>query len=254
MLGNIRKGMSEWKRMGLDLGPRGSTFWTNARMVWAQVPVDAQVVKDWVPFPLRLAKPATASVFIADYPQTSFGSVYHEAAILLDVSLFGIPMQYCPWMIVDDDSALILGREVLGYPKKMGEFRFEEKDGRFTGSVSRGGNEVFRIEAALTGEMLAAPPPGIGRWQANLRNMLGFVPGHLLVFRPRETVHSAERLRDVKVTLVSTPDDPIGIATGPAGEATIRSCDIGAVAWPPPLRVFPVSAFFQAGLMSLRVR
>lgn len=254
MLGNIRRGMNEWKRMGLNLGSRGSTFWTNARMVWAQVPVDAKVVRDWVPFPLRLAKPATASVFIADYPETSFGSVYHEAAILLDVTLFGIPMQYCPWMIVDDDSALILGREVLGYPKKMGQFRFEEKDGHFTGSVSRGGTEVFRIEAELTGEALAAPPPGIGRWQANLRNMLGFVPGHLLVFRPRETVHAAERLRNARVTLVSTADDPIGVAAGPATNATIRSCDIGAAAYPPPLRVFPVSAFFQAGLMSLRVR
>ena len=240
--------------MGLKMGPNGGNFWTRARMVWAEVPVDAEQVRAWVPFPLRLAKPATASVFIADYPQTSFGSIYHEAAILLDVTLLGIPLQYCPWMIVDDDSAMILGREMLGYPKKMGIFRFEERDGHFLGSVARGGQEVFRIEATLTRRTLANPALGIGRWQVNLRNMLGLLPGHLLLFRPRETVHEAQELEDAVVTLTASPDDPIAIAVGAARKASIRTCDIGSTMYPPPLRIFPVSPFFQASLTSLRVR
>lgn len=254
MLDHITKGLREWTRLGLKPELKGSTFWTNARMVWARIPVNEEVVRDWLPFPLKLRRPATASVFIADYPETSFGSVYREAAILLEVTLFGIPMKFCPWMVVDDDSALILGREMLGYPKKMATFRFEEKDGRFLGAVSRGGTEVMRIEGRLTPAELAAPPLGIHGWAVNLRNTLSFLPAHLLVFHPRETVHSARALADVQVTLASSADDPIGIATGAASDATIRTCDIGAAIFPPPLRVFPVSGFFLARHMSLRVR
>jgi acetoacetate decarboxylase len=43
-------------------------------------------------------------------------------------------------MIVDDDTALALGREMLGYPKKMGAFRFDEQEKEIQASVSRRGN------------------------------------------------------------------------------------------------------------------
>ncbi len=253
MNSNIRSGYQEWRRLGMQLRPGIFNFWTKARMVFAEVPVDENVVREWLPFPLRLARPATATVFIADYPQTTFGSVYHEAAILLHVKFFGIPLVYCPWMIVDDDRALILGREMLGYPKKMGRFRFEESHGKFLGTVERNGKEVFRIEGGIGPAPLASPAPGIGRWAVNLRCLLSLLPGHLLLFRPRETVHQAAPM-DARVTLTTADDDPIGIVTGAARNATIRTCDIGTKAFPPPLRVWPVGPFFIAKLMRLRVR
>jgi Acetoacetate decarboxylase (ADC) len=249
MAGKIGNTIGELRALGLGR----PSFWQDARMVFAEVPVDYDKVKNWVPFPLRLERPAKASVFIADYPKTSFGSVYREAAIMLHVRLFGlIPMVHCPWMIVDDDRALILGRELLGYPKKMGIFRFEERDGRFFGSVTRHGEEVFRIEGEI-GAPLAAPPPGIGRWQANIRSLLASFFAHLLIFRPRETVHRANAM-NARVTLKSAPEDPIDIMAGPAGTATIRTCDIGGGAVPLLLRIWPVGPVFVARLMRLRVR
>ncbi len=254
MFKNLRNALREWQDLGLRLRLPGSPFWTQARMAWAELPIDAERVRDWLPFPLRLAQPATASVFIADYPQTSFGSVYHEAAILLDVTLFGWHLQYCPWMIVDDDSALILGREMLGYPKKMGVFRFEERDGRFFGSVERGGEEVFRLQGRISARSLPHPPLGIGRWQVNLRGLIGLLPAHLLLFRPQETVHAAQALDEVEVTLTAGADDPIDIAAGAARRASLRTCDIGGGILPPPLRLFPVGPFLLSSLTRLRVR
>lgn len=247
MFNRIRQ--SAEKVVGLGFGRRN--IWTNARMAFAELPIDASAVGDWLPSPLKLVSPARASVFIADYPETTFGSVYREAAVLLQVRLFGVPMVFCPWMVVDDDRALILGRELLGYPKKMAEISFAERDGHFTGSVVRRGVEVMRIEGDV-GSLDPAPAPGIGRRAVNVRTLMGFLPGHLLVFRPRETVQVCNRL-EAKVVLRSSPEDPIGIASGEALAATIRTCDIGAPALPPPLRIWPVAAPFNLSQLELRV-
>lgn len=247
MLSRIRK--SAKKVVGLGLGRRD--IWTNARMVLAEIPIDESAVQGWLPWPLRLAAPARATVFIADYPETTFGSVYREAAVLLHVRLLGVPMVFCPWMVVDDDRALILGRELLGYPKKMAEIAFAESDGSFTGSVVRRGVELLRIEGTLSVPD-PAPLPGIGRRAVNVRTLMSFLPGHLLVFRPHETIHGCHRL-DARVVMRSSPEDPIGIAAGAATAASIRTCDIGAPAVPPPLRVWPVAAPFNLSQIELRV-
>jgi acetoacetate decarboxylase len=248
MLDQLRRSIRNVRELGFGR----SAIWTGARMVFAEVPVDPAAVRGWLPAPLGLASPARATVFIADYPETTFGSVYREAAVLLHVRLLGIPMVFCPWMVVDDDRALILGRELLGYPKKLAEIRFAEAGGRFEGAVLRHGTEVMRIEGAI-GEPDPAPPPGIGRRAVNLRSLMSFLPGHLLVFRPVETVHACHRLA-ARVVLRSSPDDPIGVASGEATAATIRTCDIGTSRFSLPLRVFPVGPAFALGQLDLRVR
>lgn len=248
MLARVRKSA----RNVVDLGLGRRDIWKNARMAFADVPVDASAVAGWIPFPLRLATPARASVFVADYPETTFGSVYREAAVLLHVRFLGVPMVFCPWMVVDDDRALILGREVLGYPKKLADIRYDESDGNFTGTVTRHGVEVMRIEGAVGAREVPAPP-GIGRLAVNSRGLMSFLPGHLLVFRPIETVRSCRPLA-ARVVLRSSEDDPIGIAAGDALGATLRVCDIGARAFPPPTRTFPVGPAFNLSQVALRVR
>lgn len=235
-----------------DLGFGRSDIWTNARMVFADVPVDPSAARGWLPFPLRLSSAARATVFIANYPETTFGSVYREAAVLLHVRLFGAPMVFCPWMVVDDDRALILGRELLGYPKKMAEIRFVQSNGKFEGSVRRKGAEVMRIDGTV-GAIDPSPAPGIGRRSVNVRSLMSFVPGHLLVFHPLETVHECRQLA-AHVTLTSSKDDPIGIATGEAIRASIRTADIGSSVLRLPLRVFPVAPTFSLSQLDLRLR
>lgn len=248
MLGKLMTMFRAWKRLGI-IGNK--VYWPNARMVFADIPVDAQVVKEWLPFPLFLPRPATARVFMADYRQTVFGEPYMEVGLMIKCRLFGIiPVLHCPWMLVDDDRHLIQGRELLGYPKKMAKIRFEEKDGKFFGSAERRGKEVFRMEGRI-GEPVRNPSAGPGQWWVNVRSFMGFMPGHLTMFRPLETVHSANAM-ELKVTISPNDNDPICSAIGPATDCTIRTCDMSGSLWLPPLRIFPVGPAFLARLMHLR--
>ena len=237
--------------LSMGLGKRN--MWDHARMVFCEIPIDPVKVKDWLPFGLRLSKPARAVLFIADYPKTTFGCVYKEAAILVEARLFGIfRVLHCPWMVVDCDQAMIWGREMLGYPKKMATITFEEKDGQFTGAVARRGHEVMRFNGTI-GASDPHPPVGIGRLQVNIRGHIGFSPGHLLTVRPTEDVHEANRMQ-LKVTLTDAPNDPIGIQAGPAVNATIRTCDVGGGVLRPPMRIWPVSWAHIMRLTALRAR
>lgn len=249
MLRQIRNGIREWRALGVG----EKYFWHDARMVFAEVPVDAGVVADWLPFGLTLARPARATVFIGDYPRTTFAPHYQEAAMLLHVKLFGvIPAVYCPWMVLNNDRALILGREMLGLPKKMADVSFSEKRGKVTGVVTRNGVELLRMEGKV-GRAVKAPRPGLGQRMVGLRGLMNvLLPAHLLLFRPLETVHHCHALTGAKVTLRSGEDDPVGVASGVASDVTVRTCDIGPGL--PPVRVFPVNPLFPAHIMKLRVR
>src|ERR1700733_10245259 len=105
----------------------GSPLYVDAHYLVADVDLDPRRARGFVPFPLRLASPPTASVFTAFFPHTSFGSVYREAGVFLHVRGVGMRAPtavFSPWMIVDDDVALIAGRELLGYPKKLGSIEW----------------------------------------------------------------------------------------------------------------------------------
>jgi hypothetical protein len=129
--------------------------WIDALVLIADLEVDAEAVRELLPPGLELASPPTATVFVADYPETAFGSSYREAALLLHGRDEHGPLRHCSWMVVDDDTALILGREVLGFPKKMADITLEVSDGHVVGSVSLKGVEVMRIECDLSDD-----PPG----------------------------------------------------------------------------------------------
>ncbi len=55
-------------------------------------------------------------------------------------------------MPVTDDTALIAGREVYGFPKQIAErIELSRSASAVVGSVVRKGTEILRIEATLTG-------------------------------------------------------------------------------------------------------
>jgi acetoacetate decarboxylase len=132
--------------------------WMDAKVLVADIDVDADVARGMLPPSLELADPACATVFVADYPQTAFGSVYREAAVLLHGSDEHGALLHCPWMVVDDDTALIIGRELLGFPKKLADITLEIGDDRAVGTVNRHGVEVMRIECALEPDDLEGEP------------------------------------------------------------------------------------------------
>ena len=108
-----------------------------------------QIVKRLLPPPLKPAKHPVACAFIAKYPKTNFGISYHEGALFLFAENDGVTGMFCLAMPVDNDMAMIGGREVFGYPKKMSNIQFEKKNKTFKGSVERLGIKYIEIQAEL---------------------------------------------------------------------------------------------------------
>src|SRR6056297_2428422 len=100
---------------------KGTKLWVNARFVLADVPVDRKTTNKILPLGMRVGPETKATLFIVDYTKTPFTVPYHEAALLIHVKTPLGKGLHCPWMVVDDDTALIYGREILGYPKKAAQ-------------------------------------------------------------------------------------------------------------------------------------
>lgn len=194
----------------------GVKLWEDARFILADVPLDRGEVKKILPLGLTPEEPAIATVFIADYPKTSFTVPYKEAALLVHVkTLLGSGL-HCPWMIVDDDTGLIYGRELLGYPKKFGKFTFDENNGKVTASVTRRGVEVLKMEAELRKkEESPAPVFDIKTFNVGgLGQFFMFQP--IWMFRAKEEItesHSAK----VKVEFNESEHDPIAALVSDTG-------------------------------------
>lgn len=182
-------------------------FFEDARFLVVEARVAREAAAAMLPPPLRLADPPTAEFFFADYPRTAFGSVYKEGGILLHAEDADGPLLHCPWIVVDDGTALVLGRDLLGFPKKLGEVSFELVGDSFTGVVRRNAIELMRIEAEL-GEIEDPPTPVLeGRAVNAIGSLLTGMK--LIEARTGEDVRSV-RLAHAKVHLGSSPRDPLG--------------------------------------------
>ncbi len=211
--------------------PEKST-WTNARVLAVDVEVDSGAAQALLPPPLVVSDPPRATVFCADYPEGIFGLVYREAAVLIHCGDSRGPAVHCAWIMVDDDTALIQGRELLGFPKKMADFTWEETGDTVIGTVTRKGVELMRMEGRVGGDE-PSPPPLFGRRFVNA--MGSVVAGMQIVdFAPAETYHSA-RVADVTVKLASSLWDPgIGeLAPAVVGSGVFAVVDFGGGAEPP---------------------
>ena len=114
--------------------------WKDAVILAATVKIDQSAAGTWLPKPvLNISDVDEAIVFIAWYPDSFCCGAYHEAALLLKVTVDGRRALHCPWMLVDSDTSMIAGREILGFPKKMGEFTFEVKPPSPSDTVSDNG-------------------------------------------------------------------------------------------------------------------
>jgi acetoacetate decarboxylase len=227
----------------------GGWIFEDARFLAAQVELDPRCMQARLPFGLRLSRPATATLFVAHFPKTSFGSVYSEAGLFVDVCSLVGRAAHCPWMLVDDDIALITGRELVGYPKKMGSFEIDWGDEQIHACVERRGVELFRMDARLGG-VDRDPPPMLGRLTLNVSGTMGFSPQQLIAFRPREQVVEA-RHADLTLQLGASERDPLDeLGLGAVQSAHFYRVHIGGRL--PPLPIAPVSPLFWITNFSLR--
>jgi acetoacetate decarboxylase len=126
----------------------------NAEMLSATYVTDEDAAREIIPKPLLPTKTPLATVFVARYPETNFGCVYNEGALFLHCEYKKERGLYCLSMPVDDDMAMVGGREQFGYPKKMADkITLEKTENRVVGSVIRKKEEILRIECELMKEV-----------------------------------------------------------------------------------------------------
>ena len=104
-----------------------------------------------IPPPLKPGMFPMGLAFVAHYPKTNFSPAYHESALFLSVAYGGVEGLFCLAMPVDDDTALILGREIFGYPKKMAQIYLEREGHDFRGGTERHGVRFLEMKARLEG-------------------------------------------------------------------------------------------------------
>ena len=190
------EGMLAAARRLRDLANLGGNTYTNAVFFAARVALDPVRARRWLPPGVSLAKSAVATVFAAHFPETSFGSVYDEAGIFFHVRRRFRSAVFCPWMVVTDDVALTVGRELLGYPKKLARIAFDFGDGSegslVRAEVERRGRVVLRLDGRV-GEQVDNAPPMLGQRALNVRGSLGLFSQRLVTFTPREQIVVARR-------------------------------------------------------------
>jgi acetoacetate decarboxylase len=109
-------------------------------------------VQRLLPPPLEPAPTPTGYAYVAEFHRTNFGVTYNEAALCLFAQHHGEVGRYCLSMPVTDDMALIVGREIWGFPKKLAEtIRVTRNGNTVTGVCIRKGIPIIEITATLTG-------------------------------------------------------------------------------------------------------
>jgi len=135
----------------------------DAVMVMAMFRTRAEVVKRVLPPPLEPDPASIGSAYVAEFHRTNFGVTYNEAALFISAQYKGELGNYCLSMPVTNDMALIGGREVYGFPKKIAEtIRVKREGSKVTGVCIRKGIPIIKIKVNLTGpgEPEAFPPIG----------------------------------------------------------------------------------------------
>lgn len=247
------------RSLGADLrrvlrigGPRHSLY-RDAHYFSATVEIDPERMMQWLPAGVRLVEPARADLFTAYFPDNNFESQgYHEAGLFVHVKTLRGTGIHCPWMILDDDVALIIGRELLGYPKKLGEVDWTFSDTEIHAEATRRGHKLLTMGGRLGG-IITDPPPILARPHRNVVGLTGLFPSWLVAFTPRESVVEVRRIEDFSLDVQGSERDPLDqMGIGRVVEARLHRVDLLG-GWVPPIPLRPLTPMFVASRMRPRV-
>lgn len=101
-------------------------------------------------------------VTLISYPASASFEPYNELVVLVPVRVDGTEGNYVPYIFVTTDEALIAGREIAGFPKKMAQITWEREGTTFRGSAKRRGRTILTVEGTVQGPMPTEGTPGRG--------------------------------------------------------------------------------------------
>ncbi|MFE3190832.1 acetoacetate decarboxylase family protein [Nocardia sp. NPDC059240] len=247
------RSIGEDLRRALAIGDPRRSLYRDAHYFSATVEIDPERMKQWLPAGVQLTEPARADLFTACFPDNNFESPgYHEAGLFVHIKTVQGTGIHCPWMILDDDVALIIGRELLGYPKKLGEVDWTLTDSEIHATATRRGHKLLGMGGRL-GEVIADPPPILARPHRNVVGLGGLFPSWLVGFTPRESVVEVRRIEDFYLEVQGSERDPLDqMGIGRVLEARLHRVDLLGV-WVPPIPLRPLTPLFTMTRMRPRI-
>ena len=111
-------------------------YYKGARWMRFDYETDAESAAELLPEQLRLPDTATASLNFVDYPWSSIGS-YHEAILAIQAMYGGEELFYLTHLILDRDTPILVGRDIYGFPKKLGCIEFIQEEDLTAAYVER---------------------------------------------------------------------------------------------------------------------
>lgn len=108
---------------------------------------DPAVLRRLIPAPLVADPKGSMFVAVSHFFTSGFGH-YNEATIVGLASFKGRPVNYSLYLVLDNDIAICGGREIWGFPKKLGRVALSHSDGVLRGTAERGG--ICLIDAAIS--------------------------------------------------------------------------------------------------------
>jgi len=139
--------ISAWKKHFAN----GVVF-EDALMVMVVFRTKAEVIKRVLPPPLEPDPMSIGSAYVAEYHKTNIGVAFNEAGLSISAQYNGEPGNYFLSMPVTNDMALVGGREIYGFPKKIAEtIRTKREGNKATGVCIRKRIPIIRIEVNLKG-------------------------------------------------------------------------------------------------------
>jgi acetoacetate decarboxylase len=132
-------------------------YFKRARFLRFDYETDAETVADLIPEQLRLTDPPTASLSINEYPWSTLGP-YRESILGVSVQYGSQGLQYVTHLMLDAEVPVLAGRDIYGFPKKMGVVEFIQQEDLLAGYVER--PKGIRIcSGVLRPEQPMDPPP-----------------------------------------------------------------------------------------------
>lgn len=133
-----------------------------ARMLGLMYETKPEIIAKLLPPPLEPAAERWALCYIAHFPDTNLGPGYREGAIFIRCKYKDEVGNYCLSMPLDGtDDRIFNGRDIYGFPKKVGTVGLNTGEGFAEGWIERHGVRFVNIRAELKVK-LDAPPLKVG--------------------------------------------------------------------------------------------
>jgi acetoacetate decarboxylase len=170
--------------------------------------VDQEEIRRALPLVFEL-RGDVLEFFIMDVPHGGALGAYREGGIVVPMSYRGRPGGHVLYEIVTSDDSMAVGREVWGYPKKMGSVEWSDDGLSVEASLSRRGAELIKIKFEAQNSEFSRP-------NLHPRFQTRIVPSPAGPFANIDIIENALGNASIKtrvagkslLTLGGTPSDP----------------------------------------------